>query len=230
MEGVNHEAVGLAGHLKLGRLIVLWDDNSITIDGSTELSRNEDVVARHQAAQWHTCECDGLDADDVEPRDRGSARRSAAEPDPLQDDHRLRRPAQAGHGRDPRLGARQGRGRGGAQGARAGRRGVHRSRRRADRLARRRASAASIEHALWKERLEASERKDEFLARLNGKVSDAWLQALSRQAARRPEAGRDAQGVGNGARGDQRGDPGDDRRVGRPHRLEQYQDQGTSSR
>ena len=62
MEGVNHEAVGLAGHLKLGRLIVLWDDNSITIDGSTELSRNEDVIARHRAAQWHTCECDGLDA------------------------------------------------------------------------------------------------------------------------------------------------------------------------
>ena len=65
MEGVNHEAVGLAGNSKLGRLIVLWDDNSITIDGSTELSRNEDVVARHEAARWHACECDGLDADDV---------------------------------------------------------------------------------------------------------------------------------------------------------------------
>jgi transketolase len=62
MEGVNHEAVGLAGHLKLGRLIVLWDDNRITIDGSTDLSRSEDVVARHQAAGWHTLECDGLDA------------------------------------------------------------------------------------------------------------------------------------------------------------------------
>lgn len=65
MEGINHEAVGLAGHLKLGRLIVLWDDNEITIDGSTDLSRNEDVVARHQAGGWHTTECDGLDADDV---------------------------------------------------------------------------------------------------------------------------------------------------------------------
>jgi transketolase len=43
MEGVNHEAVGLAGHLKLGRLIVLWDDNRITIDGSTDLSRSEEV-------------------------------------------------------------------------------------------------------------------------------------------------------------------------------------------
>ena len=49
MEGINHEAVGLAGHLKLGRLIVLWDDNKITIDGSTDLSRNEDVMARHAA-------------------------------------------------------------------------------------------------------------------------------------------------------------------------------------
>src|SRR5215210_6499614 len=65
MEGVNHEAVGLAGHLKLGRLIVLWDDNKITIDGSTDLSRSEDVVARHAAAGWQTLECDGLDAGKV---------------------------------------------------------------------------------------------------------------------------------------------------------------------
>ena len=65
MEGINHEAVGLAGHLKLGRLIVLWDDNRITIDGSTDLSRTEDVMARHAACGWHTVECDGLDSDDV---------------------------------------------------------------------------------------------------------------------------------------------------------------------
>jgi transketolase len=62
MEGVNHEAVGLAGHLRLGRLIVMWDDNRITIDGSTDLSRNEDVVARYAASAWHTVECDGLDS------------------------------------------------------------------------------------------------------------------------------------------------------------------------
>src|SRR4051812_9612909 len=65
MEGVNHEAVGLAGHLRLGRLVVLWDDNNITIDGSTDLSRSEDVMARFAAAQWHTLECDGLDAGKV---------------------------------------------------------------------------------------------------------------------------------------------------------------------
>ena len=62
MEGVNHEAIGLAGHLKLGRLIVLWDDNRITIDGSTDLSRNEDVIARYEASGWQTVECDGMDS------------------------------------------------------------------------------------------------------------------------------------------------------------------------
>src|SRR5688500_13583146 len=65
MEGINHEAAGLAGHLKLGRLIVLWDDNRITIDGSTDLSRNEDVMARHSAMGWHTVECDGMDSGKV---------------------------------------------------------------------------------------------------------------------------------------------------------------------
>ena len=65
MEGINHEATGLAGHLKLGRLIVLWDDNRITIDGSTELSRREDIMARHEAMGWHTVECDGMDSGKV---------------------------------------------------------------------------------------------------------------------------------------------------------------------
>ena len=65
MEGLSHEAAGLAGHLKLARLVVLWDDNRITIDGSTELSRNEDVVARFEAMGWHTIECDGLDSGKV---------------------------------------------------------------------------------------------------------------------------------------------------------------------
>jgi transketolase len=65
MEGVNHEAAGLAGHLALGRLIVFWDDNRITIDGATDLSTSEDVEARYRAYHWHVVRCDGLDADDV---------------------------------------------------------------------------------------------------------------------------------------------------------------------
>ena len=65
MEGVNHEAVGLAGHWQLGRLNVLWDDNRITIDGSTSLSTSEDIPARYRASGWHVVSCDGHDHDDV---------------------------------------------------------------------------------------------------------------------------------------------------------------------
>ncbi|TVV73272.1 transketolase [Sphingomonas solaris] len=65
MEGINHEAVGLAGHLKLGRLNVLWDDNRITIDGAVDLSSSENIIARYDASGWHTVACDGHDADDI---------------------------------------------------------------------------------------------------------------------------------------------------------------------
>ena len=65
MEGINHEAIGLAGHLHLGRLIVLWDDNKITIDGAVDLSSSEDVRARYEATGWHVVSCDGHDVADV---------------------------------------------------------------------------------------------------------------------------------------------------------------------
>ena len=79
MEGVNHEAVGLAGHLKLGRLIVLWDDNKITIDGSTDLSRATRMSSpATRRCGWHTVECDGLDCGKVVQGDRrGDGRRAA---------------------------------------------------------------------------------------------------------------------------------------------------------
>ena len=65
MEGINHEAIGLAGHLGLGRLIVLWDDNKITIDGATDLSTSEDVRARYAATGWHVVSCNGHDYADI---------------------------------------------------------------------------------------------------------------------------------------------------------------------
>jgi len=65
MEGINHEAIGLAGHLGLGRLTVLWDDNKITIDGSTDLSTSEDIGARYAATGWHVESCDGHDPADI---------------------------------------------------------------------------------------------------------------------------------------------------------------------
>ena len=61
MEGVSHEAIDLAGHLGLGRLVVLWDDNRITIDGDTDLATSTDQMARFAAAGWHVQSCDGHD-------------------------------------------------------------------------------------------------------------------------------------------------------------------------
>jgi len=65
MEGVSHEAISLAGHLKLSHLIVLYDDNGISIDGSTSVSDSTDTIERFQAAGWNTISVDGHDAADV---------------------------------------------------------------------------------------------------------------------------------------------------------------------
>lgn len=61
MEGVAQEACSLAGHLALGKLIVLYDDNSITIDGNTALSFTEDTAAKFEAMGWHVQKIDGMD-------------------------------------------------------------------------------------------------------------------------------------------------------------------------
>ena len=66
MEGISHEAIDLAGHLKLNKLIVLWDDNSITIDGSTGLSTSTDQLKRFEAAGWSAARVDGHNPAEVE--------------------------------------------------------------------------------------------------------------------------------------------------------------------
>src|SRR5512139_3609354 len=64
-EGIGQEMISLAGHLRLGKLILFWDDNRITDDGSTTLSISEDVAARFRVADWHVVEVDGHDIEAV---------------------------------------------------------------------------------------------------------------------------------------------------------------------
>jgi len=174
MEGISHEAVGLAGHLKLGRLIVLWDDNNITIDGSTDLSRNEDVVARHKAGGWHTVECDGLDADDV------SRAIEEAKDDPRPS--LIRCKTIIGYGAPHKQGTAA------THGSALGKDEVAAARVELDwdlpafevpedvlgawRDAGRKGAAAKAE---WQQRLDGSGQKDEFLARIANKADDSWL-------------------------------------------------------
>jgi len=65
MEGISHEAISLAGHLKLSKLIVLFDDNQITIDGPTSLSESGDQLARFKAAGWNAVRIDGHDPEAI---------------------------------------------------------------------------------------------------------------------------------------------------------------------
>ncbi|PZN97902.1 MAG: transketolase [Hyphomicrobiales bacterium] len=66
MEGISHEAIALAGHQKLNKLIVLWDDNGISIDGPLSISDNVDQVARFKACGWRAERVDGHDPDAIE--------------------------------------------------------------------------------------------------------------------------------------------------------------------
>jgi transketolase len=174
MEGINHEAVGLAGHLKLGRLIVLWDDNRITIDGSTDLSRTEDVVARHSACGWHTVECDGLDSDDVSR----AIDEAKADPRPSL----IRCKTIIGFGAPNKQGTEA------THGAALGKAEVEAARAELglepkefaipddilaawNEVGRKGASA----HADWQRRLDASSRKSEFVVQLEGKPDESWL-------------------------------------------------------
>ncbi len=66
MEGISHEAISLAGHLKLSRMIVLYDDNEISIDGALNLSESGDALLRFRAAGWDATRIDGHDTEAIE--------------------------------------------------------------------------------------------------------------------------------------------------------------------
>jgi transketolase len=65
MEGISQEAISLAGHLKLNKLVVLWDDNKISIDGPTSLTITEDTAKRFEASGWFVQAIDGHNVDAI---------------------------------------------------------------------------------------------------------------------------------------------------------------------
>jgi transketolase len=183
MEGINHEAVGLAGHLGLGRLIVFWDDNKITIDGSTELSRSEDAPGRYRASGWHTVRCDGHDFADI----RRAIDEALADP----------RPSLIACRTIIGWGAPNKQGTAATHGAALGADEVAAARKQllwdaqpfdipSDILAAWRAAGARGQeaHEAWRVRLAASLGRDELVRRMEGRLPsdiglDAWLDVLA---------------------------------------------------
>ena len=187
MEGVNHEAAGIAGHLKLGRLIVLWDDNRITIDGSTDLSRKEDVLARYEAMNWHTTECDGMDSAKVSK----AIEEALADPRPSL----IRCRTIIGYGAPNKQGTAA------THGSPLGPDEIAAARKELgwdlppfeipDDVAkawRDFGGRGAKDRAEWHRRLDASGKKDEFLDRMAGKLDDSWLKPhLERLVADKPK-------------------------------------------
>ena len=112
MEGIASEAASLAGHLRLSRLVYLYDDNDISLDGPTSLSFKEDTTKRFEAYGWHVEEV--ADVEDLaaleQAIDRAVREDERPSLDPRALDHRLPVAEQAGHERGARRAARRGRG------------------------------------------------------------------------------------------------------------------------
>ena len=229
MEGIGQEAITLAGHLGLGRLIVLFDDNGISIDGPTSLSTSEDHKKRFAAAGWHVQAVDGHDPDAVQRAIR-KARNVTDKPSMIACKTIIGfgAPTKAGTaathgsplGKDEVAGAREKLGwshgpfdvpepifsawrKVGARGKSARRKWVKR-------------------HAAM-----AEPDRVEFDRRIKGDIPAAVGEAIdafkAKVAAEKPVVG-DAQVEPGSARSHQPGAARHGRRLGRPHRLEQHQD------
>ena len=181
MEGISQEAIALAGHLKLNKLIVLFDDNGISIDGPLSLSDSVDQVKRFEAAGWAATRIDGHDPEAIARGDREGEDIRPADADRLPHHDRLRRADQGRHREVPRLAARRRRDQGRARKARLERAAFEIP---ADvlelwRAAGQRSKAA---HAAWDKRLAAlpADKRAEFERRMRGELPKDKLAAAVR--------------------------------------------------
>ena len=230
MEGISQEAISLAGHLKLNKLCVIWDNNNITIDGAVSNADSTDQVARFKACGWNTIEIDGHESGrGREGADRGAQVRQADD-DRGQDDHRLRR-------------AEEGRARTASTARRSARKSWRRQGKARDHLSRVRGPGRDPQrlarggHPLVEcarrvggpaRRRPSPSSSAEFERRIAGKLPDAFKEAIDaakkKWVADKPKiasrkASQNALEVINAVV------PETDRRFGRPHRLEPHQHQ-----
>lgn len=179
MEGISHEAASLAGHLKLGKLVVLWDDNGISIDGPTSLSVSDDVPLRFKALGWDVVSVDGHDEAAV--REAVLAAKKTAKPSLIACKTTI------GYGAPTKAGKSSSHGSPLGKDEIAGTRGnigwdhapfhipaeVLESWRAAG-------SRGAVDYAAWTGKLDASDKADEFSRRMAGDLPDGWQQEIDK--------------------------------------------------
>ena len=230
MEGISQEAIALAGHLRLNKLIVLFDDNGISIDGPLSLADSVDQVKRFEAAGWAAVRIDGHDPEAIADRDRTRAAIRPSESDRLPHHHRFRRADQSRYREMSRLAARH------RRNCRDARRpglvacAVRDPSRNAKRMACGRPALARRYRAAWDKRVDtlAADRRAEFDAPLcavsspqtssprRSRPSSRSIVAVPKEIATRAASELALEVLDPGA-------SGNDRRIRRPHRLQQHQ-------
>ena len=187
MEGISHEAASLAGHLKLNKLVVLWDDNEISIDGPTSLTVSDNQCARFAALGWRVDAVDGHDA---------AAIREALAKAQTSD-----KPSFIACRTVIGMGAPTKGGTSGCHGAPLGASEIEATRKNlnwphapfeipAEIIAswREAAKSRAKEYTAWVKRFEASDQQDSFSQRISGDLGNGWTQALHQFKQRLAEA------------------------------------------
>ncbi len=187
MEGISHEAASLAGHLKLNKLIVLWDDNEICIDGPTSMTVNDDQCARFAALGWNTARIDGHDAAAIHRAIAAAQKSDKPTLIACKTVIAKHAPTKAGknssHGSP--LGAEE------IAGSRKNMDWAHEPFVIPEEIVgawREAASARAAEYTAWEKRLAASGKADGFSARMAGDLGEAWVKAVAEKKAQLAEA------------------------------------------
>ncbi|MDX2095099.1 MAG: transketolase [Alphaproteobacteria bacterium] len=180
MEGISHEAASLAGHLALNKLVVLWDDNRICIDGPTDMTVTDDQCARFTALGWNTLAIDGHDEAAI--RAALTAAQTSDKPMLIACRTRIAKGAPTKEGKNSShgspLGAEEIAGARKNLGWEAAPFEIP-----ADILAAWREAAVvrATEYAAWETRFAASTVREAFSARVNGDLGEAWVAAVAAQ-------------------------------------------------